>query len=158
MWSAWAFSRVGLIRLASVAESVAEYRFLLPYFEKSAGRIWEEPGGYLRLEYRPGPREAGPFRALLMHTAQALSRRQWSKLLVDQRVMDSFIPSEREWMATEGLPRAVYDNGYRFGAVVVAQNVFARLAMTQLVPATCDLPHIYRTFEAEAEAVAWLVK
>ena len=62
-------------------------------------------------------------------------------------------------MATEGLPRAVYDNGYRFGAVVVAQNVFARLAMTQLVLATCcDLPHIYRTFEAEAEAVVWLVK
>ena len=30
--------------------------------------------------------------------------------------------------------------------------------MTQLVLATCDLPHIYRTFEAEAEAVVWLVK
>lgn len=126
------------------------------YFENSVGRLWEEPEGYLRLEYKPGPRETVQFRAMLTHVAQALSRRQWACILVDQRQMDPFNPTEQAWMTSEWLPKAVLEHGYRFGAVLVAHNVFARLAMTQLVMSTRDLPHTYRTFENEAEAVAWL--
>ena len=61
-------------------------------------------------------------------------------------------------MSTEWLPQAVSESGYRFGAVLVAQNVFARLTRTQLVMATRELPHSYRTFETEETAVAWLLK
>ena len=50
-------------------------RFL--YFDNGAGRIWEEPEGFLRLEYRPGVRELVQFRALLTHLAQALKCRRW---------------------------------------------------------------------------------
>ena len=126
------------------------------YFENSIGRIWEEPDGYLRLEYRPGPRDLAQFRALLTHTAHALSRNHWDKILVDQREMAPFNPSEQDWMATEWLPRAVLESGYRFGAVLVAHNVFARLAMNQLVMASRGLPHVYRLFDSEEEATAWL--
>lgn len=126
------------------------------YFENGVGRIWEEPAGYLRLQYRSGPRDFSHFRALLTHLGQALSRRQWTKILVDQREMTPFVPAEQEWMASGWLPTAVHEQGYRFGAVLVAHNVFARLAMTQLVLTTRDLPHTYRTFESEPEAVAWL--
>ena len=128
------------------------------YFENSAGRIWEEPGGYLRLDYRPGPRDSTHFRALLTHTAQAMSRRQWDKMLVDQREMAPFNPSEQDWMTNEWLPRTVTEHGYRYGAILVAHNVFARLATNQFVMASRNLPHTYRTFEAEDEAVAWLQK
>lgn len=126
------------------------------YFENSIGRLWEEPEGYLRLEYKPSPRETVQFRALLTHAAQALSRRQWGNMLVDQRQMSPFTPTEQAWMSSEWLPKAVHEHGYRHGAVLVAHNVIARLAMTQLVFGTRDLPHIYRTFEDEGEAVAWL--
>ena len=126
------------------------------YFENSVGRLWEEPAGYLRLEYKPNPRETVQFRAILTHTAQALSRRQWANILVDQRQMAPFTPIEQTWMSNEWLPKAVHEHGYRHGAVLVAHNVFARLAMTQLVFGTRDLPHTYRTFEDEDEAVAWL--
>lgn len=126
------------------------------YFENSIGRLWEEPDGYLRLEYKPNPREAVQFRALLTHAAQALSRHHWANMLVDQRQMTPFTPAEQAWMSGEWLPKAVHEHGYRHGAVLVAHNVFARLAMTQLVLGTRDLPHTYRTFEDEAEAVAWL--
>ena len=70
--------------------------------------------------------------------------------------MAPFTSTEQAWMTSEWLPNAVLEHGYRFGAVLVAQNVFARLAMTQLVLGTRDLPHTYRTFESESEAVAWL--
>jgi len=128
------------------------------YFENSIGRIWEEPGGYLRLEYRAGAREIVQFRALLTHTAHALNRRQWNKILVDQRSMAPFSATEQDWMASEWLPRAVNEHGYRYGAVLVANDVFARLAMNQLVMATRTLAHTYRTFEAEEAAVAWLAQ
>ncbi len=128
------------------------------YFENSAGRIWEEPGGYVRLDYHAGTREVAQFRALLTHTAQALSRRKWDKILVDQRNMAPFSATEQDWMTTEWLPRAVRESGYRYGAVLVANNVFARLAMNQLVMATRTLTHTYRTFETEDAAMAWLVQ
>ena len=127
------------------------------YFENSVGRVWEEPARYLRLEYKPGPRVEANFCALLNHAAQALQRRQWHRILVDQSRMAPFTPGEQAWMSSEWLPRAVHEHGYRYGAVVVAQNVFARLAMTQLVMATRELPHTYRTFENEPEATAWLL-
>ena len=126
------------------------------YFENSAGRVWEEPTSYIRLEYRAGTREVAQFRALLTHTAQALSRRQWSKILVDQRDMAPYNPVEQDWMTNEWLPRTVRENGYRFGAILVAHNVFARLATNQFIMASRELPHTYRTFEAEEAAVAWL--
>ena len=126
------------------------------YFENSSGRVWEEPAGYLRLEYRSGPRTVDQFRALLTHTAQALGRRHWSKILVDQRQMAPYNPVEQDWMTNEWLPRAVSENGYRHGAVLVAHDVFARLAMNQLMLASRGLSHVYRTFESESEATAWL--
>lgn len=126
------------------------------YFENSAGRVWEEPASYIRLEYRAGTREVAQFRALLTHTAQALSRRQWSKILVDQREMAPYNPVEQDWITNEWLPRAVRENGYRFGAILVAHNVFARLVTNQFITASRDLPHTYRTFEADEAAVAWL--
>lgn len=126
------------------------------YFENSHGRIWEEPAGYVRLEYHAGPRETVQFRALLTHAAQAMSRRRWSGMLVDQRNMAPFNPTEQDWMTNEWLPRAVQEHGYRHGAILLAHNVFARLATTQFVMATRDLPHTYRNFESEAEALAWL--
>jgi hypothetical protein len=127
------------------------------YFENSAGRIWEEPQNYLRLEYYHSPREEVQFHALLTHLMQALVRHGWGKVLIDQRIMVPYSAHEQAWMTNEWLPRAVLECGYRYGAVLMAHNVFARLAMTQLVMATRDLPHTYRNFEAEEEAVAWLL-
>ena len=126
------------------------------YFENSIGRIWEEPEGYVRLEYRRGVRESVQFRAMLTHLGQALARHRWSKALIDQRDMTPYTPAELDWMTNEWLPGAVRECGYRHGAALVAHDVFARLAMNQLVMASRGLAHTYRTFESEAEALTWL--
>ncbi|WP_210516979.1 hypothetical protein [Hymenobacter terricola] len=128
------------------------------YFENSTGRIWEEPEGFVRLEYRAGPREIVQFRALLTHTAQAMSRRQWVKMLIDQREMASLSPGEQDWMTNEWLPRAVAESGYQYGAILLAHNVFAHLATNQFVMASRALSTTYRTFETEDTAVAWLLE
>ncbi|MGI4742246.1 MAG: hypothetical protein ACRYG7_44375 [Janthinobacterium lividum] len=127
------------------------------YFKNSIGCIWEEPGDYLRLDYYPGVRADGQFKALLTHVRQALQRRSWARLLVNQQQMSPFTPTEEDWMINEWLPQAIRENGYRYGAVIVAQDVFARLAMNSLVVTSRKLGHLYRNFEHEPEAIAWLV-
>ena len=126
------------------------------YFKNSAGCVWEEPEHYLRLDYYAGPRQEGEFKALLTHARQAMQRHGWSRLLINQQQMKAFTPTEESWMINEWLPQAVRENGYRHGAVVVAHDVFARLAMTSLVLTSRQLGHTYRNFENEAEAADWL--
>ena len=127
------------------------------YFKNSIGCIWEEPQDFLRLDYYPGPREEGQFRALLTHVRQAMQRRHWDRLLVNQQDMSAFTPTEESWMVNEWLPLAVRENGYRYGAVVVAHDVFARLAMGSIISTSRKLGHLYRNFEGESEAIAWLL-
>ncbi|MFD1467638.1 hypothetical protein ACFQ48_05345 [Hymenobacter caeli] len=127
------------------------------YFENAAGRIWEEPLDYLRLEYAPGPREEIVFRALLTHALRALTRRGRGKLLIDQRKMAPYSDAERAWLVGEWLPRAVREANYRYGAVVLAEDVFARVSMTRLALAARELGNTYKTFSTEAEAAEWLL-
>jgi len=127
------------------------------YFKNNAGCVWEEPEGYLRLDYYPGPREETQFRALLTHIRQAMQRHSWGRMLVNQQQMSPFSPAEEAWMMNEWLPVAVRENGYRYGAVMVAHDVFARLAMTGIVMTSRKLGHTYRNFEHEKEAVSWLL-
>ena len=127
------------------------------YFKNTVGCVWEEPEGYLRLDYYPGPREEAQFRALLTHTRQAMQRRNWGRLLVNQQQMSAFTPAEEAWMTNEWLPQAVREAGYRYGAVMVAHDVFARLAMAGIVLTSRKLGHTYRNFEHEKEAIDWLL-
>ncbi|MVN78026.1 hypothetical protein GO988_16980 [Hymenobacter sp. HMF4947] len=128
------------------------------YFKNNAGCLWEEPQAYLHLEYYPGARNEAQFQALLNHARQALVRHGWSKMLINQQQMSGFTNAEETWMINEWLPRAVQEGGYRYGAVVVAHDVFARLAMTSVVMTSRKLGHQYRSFEHEPEAIAWLLK
>jgi hypothetical protein len=127
------------------------------YFKNNAGCLWEEPEAYIRLEYYAGVRSEVQFQALLTHAQQAMKRHGWSRMLVNQQAMSAFTPTEATWMMNDWLPRAVDEGGYRYGAVVVAHDVFARLAMMGIVMTSRKLVHLYRNFEDEPDAVAWLL-
>lgn len=128
------------------------------YFKNNAGCLWEEPQNYLRLDYYPSARNETQFQALLTHAQQAMKRHGWSKMLVNQQAMTALTASEQSWMINDWLPRAVQEAGYRHGAVLVAHDVFARLAMTSVAMTSRKLGHLYRSFEHEAEAIAWLLE
>ncbi|QDA61803.1 hypothetical protein [Hymenobacter jejuensis] len=126
------------------------------YFQNSAGRITEDAGGYLRLDWAAGPREEAAFRALLQHVIRALHRNRWGKLLARQDQMVPFTPAEQAWIVNEWMPRAVTEGGYRFGAVISAKSVFARLATNVVINEVRELPIVYNTFEDEGYAISWL--
>lgn len=127
------------------------------YFKNTAGCIWEEPENYLRLEYYPGLRDESQFRALLTHVRQAMQRHGWNSVLINQQRMSPFTPAEESWMVSEWLPQTIREAGYRYGAVIVAHDVFARLAMSGIAMTSRKLGHTYRNFEQEDEAVSWLL-
>jgi hypothetical protein len=86
-----------------------------------------------------------------------MQRHGWSRMLINQQQMSPLTSAEETWMATEWLPQAVHEGGYRHGALVVAHDVFARLAMTSIVMTSRKLGHTYRNFENEKEAANWLL-
>ncbi|MCA8830331.1 hypothetical protein [Hymenobacter pini] len=126
------------------------------YFENKAGRLLEDPAGFLRVEWSSAERDDLVFRALFNHMVLALQRRSWHKILVDQRQMQAFTTAEQQWIVQQWLPRAVQEGGYRYGAVVVAENVFARLATAYITTSVQNMPLVYRTFTEASEAAAWL--
>ena len=125
------------------------------YFGNASGVV-QQYADYVRLRYNPGPRQFGEFTALLHHVTRALSRYRLGKLLIDQRQMTPYLPTEQDYVVQQWLPRTIVEGQYRYGAVVQSHDVFARLAMDTIRTQAQELPLTYRFFPDEAEAIGWL--
>lgn len=125
------------------------------YFGNAAGVV-QEYADHVRLRYHPGPRRFEEFSALLHHVTRALARYQLGKLLIDQRQMTPYLPTEQVYVVEHWLPRTIVEGQYRYGAVVQAHDEFARLAMDTIRTQAQELPLTYRFFPDELVAVSWL--
>ena len=125
-------------------------------FENPAGQLVADPAGFLRLNWLAAPRTIADTQSLLNYLAQALQQRGWGRVLANQTEMPSFSPAEQQWISQEWLPRAVRVGGYRYAAIVVSTDTYARLATAYITTSVQGLPMRYRSFDQEAEAVAWL--
>lgn len=126
------------------------------YFSNRAGRLLENPAGYLEAHWSSEARQPGDAQALFTHMLQALQRYNWSRI-INQVGMLPFSPAEQQWVAQEWLPLAVRA-GYRHGAVIVSPNVMVRLATAYVTTQVQGLPLLYRSFETEVEAAEWLLQ
>jgi hypothetical protein len=127
------------------------------YYENAVGRATDDPLGFARLTYKAGVRSTDAFHSFLGHVSRLLTQRGDGCLLIDQRLMTPFTPEEQTYVIERWLPHAIQTGGYQYGAVIVAHDVFARLATAMVITAVRDLPMVYRYFEQETEAVAWLL-
>jgi hypothetical protein len=133
---------------------------LLPtslYFTNVAGLV-QECADYVLLQYYPGPRRFDEFTALLHHVIRALSCYCLGKLIIDQRQLTPYLPAEQVHLVQHWLPRTIVEGQYRYGAVLQAHDVFARLAMDTIRTLAQELPLTYRCrfFPDEVEAISWL--
>lgn len=125
-------------------------------FQNPAGQLVADPAGFVRMTWTGGKRTLADTQALLTQLANALKQRGWGKVLADQTLMPSFSPAEQQWVTQEWLLQAVHDGGYRYGALVVAADTFARLATSFITNEVRGLPLRYRSFDQVADAAAWL--
>jgi hypothetical protein len=128
------------------------------YFKNAAVTLREHPAGYVVFEYHTGKREFTDFQAALTHTGNLLHRRDWNKILGDQRLMSAFTEEESTWVTTYWLDHNRQRPGGIYAAVLLANDVFARLSATQVRHEAKAAALTYRLFDEEAEAAAWLVQ
>jgi hypothetical protein len=126
------------------------------FFSNAAGQLMADPEGFLRAYWTNQPRTLSDTQALFTSMSTALARRDWSRILVNQVSMRPFSAAEQQWVTQEWLPQAVQHSGYRYGAVVVSTDIYARLATSLITTNVGVLPLRYRSFDHEADAAAWL--
>jgi hypothetical protein len=85
-----------------------------------------------------------------------LKRNGWHRLLGDQRLMAPFTTEESEWIVEYWLDSSRHGPRGLYGAIILANDVFARLAMDQVVHEAKASALTYRMFDSEDKAVAWL--
>ncbi|KAA9338331.1 hypothetical protein F0P96_05715 [Hymenobacter busanensis] len=126
------------------------------YFDNAAGRVAEHPGGFAVVKWKPGSRQLADFQAVLTHLDQLLRLRTWSKLLADQRDMAPFTADETAWVTDVWLPKAVGEGPYRYAAILLPTDVFARLASKSVLSTSHSQFVAYQFCDDEATAAAWL--
>ncbi|MGI4835420.1 MAG: hypothetical protein ACRYFK_18360 [Janthinobacterium lividum] len=125
-------------------------------FIGKAGQVLADPAGFLRVVWHNQPRQLADTQALFEQMVVHLRQHNWSRIFIDQTTMPAFDGIEQAWIATEWLPRAVREGGYRYGAVVESAAVLVRLATTFITTHLPGLPLVYCSFDDEATAVQWL--
>ncbi|MGY2131296.1 hypothetical protein ACW9KT_03655 [Hymenobacter sp. HD11105] len=125
------------------------------YFENPVGRVLEHSDGYAYVIYNAGPRKLDHLKSFLTHTSQLLQRRGWHKLLGDQRLMAPFTEEERLWIVDYWISSTAAGSQI-YGAVLIPEDVFARLSVSQMMGEAREAAMTYRLFESETDAAAWL--
>ncbi|WP_426059243.1 hypothetical protein [Hymenobacter sp. B1770] len=126
------------------------------YFENATGRLFEHPDGFVILQYKAGKRQFTELKALLTHTGNLLQRNHCNRLLGDQRLMTPYTEEESAWIVNYWLDSSRQAPGGIFGAVLLANDVFARLSNAQVMHDAKAAALTYRHFDKEENAMAWL--
>ena len=130
---------------------------LLPvYFENPVGRLLEHPTGYAVVQYHAGKRKMAEFQSFLTHTGLLLQRKGWNRILGDQRLLSAFTDEETAYILEYWLTRP--EAKPIWAAVILPNDVFARLSVSQVVSETKAAAMTYRLFSNAEEAEQWLAK
>ncbi|MFD2785459.1 hypothetical protein [Hymenobacter rubripertinctus] len=128
------------------------------YFENPAGRVAEHANGFAIVHYSSEPRDFTDFQAFMTHVRHLLVQRAWYRVVSDQRLMVPFTDEERTWIRGNFLVRVRPDGQPLHVAVLLAHNVFARLATNLVVSEAREAQLVYRMFEQESSALIWLAE
>jgi hypothetical protein len=126
------------------------------YYENLIGRLYEHPDGYVVVDYKAGKRNFVDYQAFLNHLENLLKRRGWNKMLANQRAMSPFTEEERTWIREQWLTVSHAIQREMVAAVLLPEDVFARLAVSTLMHSAREGALVYRIFNEAQTAAAWL--
>jgi len=126
------------------------------YYENLTGRLYEHPDGYVIVDYKAGQRNFTDYRAFLNHLENLMKRRGWNKMLANQRLMSPFTEEERTWIREQWLTVSHALQREMIAAVLLPEDVFARLSVSTLMHDAREGALIYRIFNDAQVAAAWL--
>jgi hypothetical protein len=126
------------------------------YFENAVGQLAEHPNGYALVQFKPGKRDFIDFQSFLTHLGHLLRRRGWYKILVNQRQMAPFTEEERSFVHQHWLAQSQANQPDMVAAVLLPEDVFARLSMNLVMNDAREGALSYHVFMDEVKAAAWL--
>ena len=126
-------------------------------FTNAVGTIEEHASGYAVVRYHPVMVEIPALRDLLEHLGQLLLRRGWHKVLVDVRTLTVFRQEVKDWARANWIAPVIARPPHLVLATLLPENVFTRLAMTELQLGSTS-GNENANFATEAAAHAYLCR
>lgn len=126
------------------------------YFESSAGRLYYNAGGYVRLSWAP---ERLPLDAIQNYYEQvlALLLSTGSRRILSEHGQRAPLPVEaQQWLTTNWIPRAITKAQARHCAIVEGANPMHRLS-TQSIVSSAPPDFVFKRFDTLPAAETWLV-
>lgn len=126
-------------------------------FTNAVGTIEEHASGYAIVRYHPVTVEIPALRDLLEHLGQLLLRRGWHQVLVDVRALTVFRQEVKDWARANWIAPVIARPPHLVLATLLPENVFTRLAMTELQLGSTS-GNENANFATEAAAHAYLCR
>ncbi|AYA36323.1 hypothetical protein D3Y59_04145 [Hymenobacter oligotrophus] len=126
-------------------------------FANAGGRIAQAHPAYLLLEWLPGASQPEVVTAVFERLLLAMRLTGCRCVLTDQRQMPPLDAAVQRWVAEQWLPRAAAEAGYSHCAVLLSENVFARLGAVTWVSQYQPKAVVYQAFASPEAAAEWLV-
>ncbi|GAA4356160.1 hypothetical protein GCM10023185_19710 [Hymenobacter saemangeumensis] len=127
------------------------------FFENAAGQVLEHPDGYALVRHHAGKRKADDLNTLVACTGRLLMKRSWHRVLDDQRHMAPLTPDEKQWVLEKWYTGQTDRPVYIITAVVVPDDVVARLSSRQMWNEVPPGIFEYHTFTELEEAQGFLM-
>lgn len=101
------------------------------------------------------PISGQPFRDLLNRGVELLAENDAHKWLSDDRENAAFPDDDNQWIVSEWIPKAI-GAGWKYWALVVPDDVMARLNMGKYVSSLFELGLRMMVFSDPEEALNWI--
>lgn len=124
-------------------------------FKNSAGRLFYQPAGYVRLAWATGRQPLDAIQAFYEQVLALLQSTGVRRILSDHGQRSPLPIAAQEWLVANWIPRAVSQARTRHCAIVEGADPLHRLS-TQSVVSTSPAEFQFKRFDNFAAADAWL--
>ncbi|HET9504097.1 MAG TPA: hypothetical protein VFO93_11180 [Hymenobacter sp.] len=125
------------------------------FFQNSAGKLYYQPGGYVRLAWAAGRQTLETIQAFYEQVLALLQNSGVRRVLSDHGQRAPLPIAAQEWLTANWIPRAMQQTQTRHCAIVEGADPMHRLS-TQSVVSTSPTGFQFKRFDNFAAADAWL--
>lgn len=126
------------------------------YFQSSAGKLYYQPAGYVRLAWAAERITLEVVQAYYEQVLALLLSTDVRRILSDHGQRAPLLVTAQEWLTTNWIPRAMQLAHAHHCAVVEGANPMHRLSLQSIV-STAPVGFVFKRFEAFEPAEAWLL-
>jgi hypothetical protein len=125
-------------------------------FQNTAGKLYYQPAGYVRLAWAPERIALEPIQAYYEQVLALLQSTGARRILSDHGQRAPLPTVAQQWLTDNWIPRAIHLSNTRHCAIVEGANPMHRLS-TQSIVSTAPANFIFKRFDSLALAEAWLL-